>query len=420
MRDRVIDLRRVPAGELRPAPANWRTHPRSQREALREMLDRVGVVDAVVARETPDGLELVDGHLRADLAAGETLPVLVVDLTDAEAAEALATLDPIGAMAEADTAALRDLLGRLEAEPPLDHAALYGADAEPVPALPPTAPRDQLRPPGRFLGSKVRAAHAVVAALPDDHECYLEPFAGGLAVLLARRPARRELANDLNGDVVAFWSAVRDSPEELARRVAATPSARAEMEDCAARLADGGIDDPVERARCFVVASTQSHLQKGAAGELSRSWRRYLTGGDRSWHGAQEADWLALAERLREVHLECDDGVRVLADAPGTAVVYCDPPYPSADRRLFREVRLDGFEEAALAAAGRGCRVAVSGYPGDWPALEERWRSVRWTNRASGAIHGADTTPTEVLWLSYEPDLDRLAEAGITRVEEPE
>ena len=63
IRDRIVDFRRVPASSLIPNPSNWRTHPEEQRAALAGVLESVGIVDAVIARETPNGLELIDGHL---------------------------------------------------------------------------------------------------------------------------------------------------------------------------------------------------------------------------------------------------------------------------------------------------------------------------------------------------------------------
>ena len=109
MRDRVTELRRVKASDLLSNPKNWRRHPQAQQDALSTMLDRVGYVDAVIARETPDGLMLVDGHLRADLTPDAEIPVLVVDLDEEEADEVLATLDPLTAMAEVDAEALQAL-----------------------------------------------------------------------------------------------------------------------------------------------------------------------------------------------------------------------------------------------------------------------------------------------------------------------
>src|SRR5437879_2420739 len=66
IRDRIEELRRVRARDLRPNPRNWRVHPKPQVDALRSLLSEIGYADALIARELPDGsLELIDGHLRA-------------------------------------------------------------------------------------------------------------------------------------------------------------------------------------------------------------------------------------------------------------------------------------------------------------------------------------------------------------------
>ena len=115
IRDRIKDFRRVPARELRPNPRNWRTHPERQRDALRGVLAEIGYADALIARECPDGgLMLLDGHLRAETTPDQSVPVLVVDLDDAEAAKLLATLDPLAALAEVDTAKLDGLLREVQ------------------------------------------------------------------------------------------------------------------------------------------------------------------------------------------------------------------------------------------------------------------------------------------------------------------
>lgn len=110
IRDRIKELRRVRAGDLLPNPKNWRTHPDSQRSALQAVLAEVGYVDALLARETPAGLMLVDGHLRADLDPAAEVPVLIVDLTDDEADKVLLTFDPLSAMATTNNERLKELL----------------------------------------------------------------------------------------------------------------------------------------------------------------------------------------------------------------------------------------------------------------------------------------------------------------------
>lgn len=115
IRDRIKELRRVPASELLPNPKNWRTHPKSQQDALRGVLSEVGFADAAIARELPDGsLMLIDGHLRAETAADAKVPVLVLDVTEEEADKLLVTLDPLAAMADTNAEALESVLGEVE------------------------------------------------------------------------------------------------------------------------------------------------------------------------------------------------------------------------------------------------------------------------------------------------------------------
>lgn len=115
IRDRIKELRRVPASELRVNRKNWRTHPKAQRDALQGILAEVGYADALLARECEDGtLELIDGHLRAETTPEQIVPVLVLDVTEAEADKLLLSLDPLAAMATANAQALDALLREVE------------------------------------------------------------------------------------------------------------------------------------------------------------------------------------------------------------------------------------------------------------------------------------------------------------------
>jgi len=115
IRDRIKELRRVKASDLIPNPRNWRTHPEKQLNAIRGILAEVGFAGAELAREMPDGsLMLIDGHARAEIAGDSEVPVLVLDVTEAEADKILATYDPIGAMAEADTVKLDAVLREVQ------------------------------------------------------------------------------------------------------------------------------------------------------------------------------------------------------------------------------------------------------------------------------------------------------------------
>ncbi len=117
IRDRIVELVRVPARQLRAHPKNWRLHPTHQREALRGLLAEIGYADALLARRLPDGtLELIDGHLRAELTPDMEVPVLLLDLDDQEAAKLLALLDPLAGLAEPNEEVLQQLLAQVHTD----------------------------------------------------------------------------------------------------------------------------------------------------------------------------------------------------------------------------------------------------------------------------------------------------------------
>jgi DNA modification methylase len=116
IRNRVRELRLVRASQLLPNRKNWRRHPAEQAAALRGLLDEIGYADALIARDTPDGLVLIDGHLRAETTPNMMVPVVIVDLTEDEADKFLLTADPLAGMAVADVKQVDALLATVRFE----------------------------------------------------------------------------------------------------------------------------------------------------------------------------------------------------------------------------------------------------------------------------------------------------------------
>lgn len=131
VRDRIIELRRVPASELVADPRNYRRHSNAQRSALRAVLREVGVADVAIVREQDGKLILIDGHLRTDEL--DEVPVLVLDVDEREAGILLATLDPLAAMATHDAAAAEELVATLQAKDEELRALLQALHVEPAP-----------------------------------------------------------------------------------------------------------------------------------------------------------------------------------------------------------------------------------------------------------------------------------------------
>ena len=147
IRDRVVELRRVRAGDLIPNAKNWRTHPDGQRSAVRAALAEIGYADALLARADDEGhLHLIDGHLRQELTPNQEVPVLVVDLDEQEANKLLVTLDPLAGLAGTDLPKLQGLLSELDFELPELRDVALGVLDDALPA-PDAAVQDEVPEP---------------------------------------------------------------------------------------------------------------------------------------------------------------------------------------------------------------------------------------------------------------------------------
>lgn len=252
------------------------------------------------------------------------------------------------------------------------------------------------------------------------HRVYVEPFAGSGAVLFAKAPSTHEVLNDLNGNVVAFFRALRDESGELERVCRLTPYARDEYHG--ADLAAEDLGD-VERARRFFVRVTQSFNAEGVG--TTAGWSNGMH------RGASQATTVnsivdamaATAARLRATVIDnrpAEDLIRAY-DAEDVAF-YVDPPYLGSTRsaldaakRRSRNYACDmpgDVAHRALAEVLHGCAGAVllSGYHsplydelyGDW------WQSEVTVQRPTTNRRGATgSRAVEVLWSNRALDVER-------------
>ena len=117
IRNRIKEHRRVRAGDLIPNKANFRRHPKHQKDALLGLYQEVGFARSLLVFETPAGkLKLIDGHLRADIDPDMIVNCEILDVTEAEAKILLASMDPLAALAQNDKEDLEKLLREITAE----------------------------------------------------------------------------------------------------------------------------------------------------------------------------------------------------------------------------------------------------------------------------------------------------------------
>lgn len=111
-KNRIVEYGEVRAGDLLANPANARRHSETQKAAMTGVLEDIGWIAPLIVNKT-SGL-ILDGHMRADLDDEAMVPVAWVELDETEERTMLAVYDPIGQMAEIDTAGLDALLDGIE------------------------------------------------------------------------------------------------------------------------------------------------------------------------------------------------------------------------------------------------------------------------------------------------------------------
>jgi len=177
-------------------------------------------------------------------------------------------------------------------------------------------PSSRVRPVVRWPGGKTCLLKKLLPLIPE-HTCYMEPFGGGLAMLLAKPRSVVEVINDTHGDLINFYRCVRFHCEALLAEIEFVLNSRREFHDFRAQP---GLTDIQHAARWFI-------RNKIGFGGSDTSFGVSVS------HGlpSRENRMAAIRElnlRLDQVTIENLDWQRCLKiyDRP-TTFFFLDPPY---------------------------------------------------------------------------------------------
>jgi hypothetical protein len=261
-----------------------------------------------------------------------------------------------------------------------------------------------------------------------DPANYIEPFAGSLAVLLARPSTPRiETVNDLDGLLSNFWRAIRWAPESVAEHLD-WPVNEVDLRarhrwliENRTRITEALDVDPEffdARAAGWWCWGLSCWIGDGWCASLTRKLPNLDGHGGKGVVAASRGDlrgWMvALRDRMREVRVACGDWTRVLtstvtrASGSGFTGVFLDPPYAEGSMdyaaggtgtSLSANVRAWAEEHGN----DRRFRIVIAGYEGEHAALEScGWRCEAW--KTKGGYSGMDgengNASRERLWLS--------------------
>lgn len=280
----------------------------------------------------------------------------------------------------------------------------------------------RLTPPLKWYGGKHYLAQRIIDLMPR-HLHYVEPFGGGLAVLLAKDPfdprhqwgtasheqGISEVVNDVYGPLQNFWSVLKhqDTFGEFQRMIAATPFSESEFDHAEDRLFPAH-DLDVEAAVAFFIRCRQSR-----AGSF-KSFATLSRNRTRSRMNEQASAWLnavdgleAVHDRMKRVVILCGDATEVIKQQDGPKTLfYLDPPYLPSTRSSAGnyEHEMSHEQHQELLDVIRSCKgkVMSSGYPNEmYDDVLQGWN--RHDFEIDNKVAGGSTkrTMTETVWCNF-------------------
>ena len=190
-----------------------------------------------------------------------------------------------------------------------------------------------------YPGGKSYLAPWIIEHFPE-HKCYVEVFGGSGAVLVNKDESHTEVYNDIDGDLVHFFTVLRDQEEELVEWLDLTPYAREQHEEWAKEFYNGERpEDPIERAGKFFYLRYSQYASKyrtksGFASAHQRNKARKLRNATEKLHD--------FADRFKDVQIENLDYQDLFEryDSDHT-FFYADPPYLDEGDDLYRHGEFD-------------------------------------------------------------------------------
>lgn len=208
------------------------------------------------------------------------------------------------------------------------------------------------------MGGKRRLAKHLIPLFPE-HSCYVELCAGGAALFFMRpQPAKCEVLNDINGQLVNLYRVVQHHFDEFVRQFEWTLTSR-EVFARLQRTPPDTMTDIQRAARFFYL----QHTAFGAK-PTDRHFGTATTG--KAWNAADISGRLKAAQqRLGGVHIENEPWEKCFKryDRPHT-FFYADPPYwqLSGYDRAFDWAQYEMLAEAMAAAKGK-VMLSINDHP---------------------------------------------------------
>lgn len=213
----------------------------------------------------------------------------------------------------------------------------------------------------------------IILPLIPQHKQYNEPFFGGGAIFFAKPPSEVEFINDINGEMVNFYRAIKIRFDELKQEVDCTLHSEFQHKQAQCIYGNPSTHSEIMRAWAVWVLSKQSIyaiLTNGWSVSIDKSKATQV-----QW--SKETFTSLYAKRLERTSIFCRDAIAVINSTDRTTSFhYVDPPYYNADMGHYGGYTLSDFTKLLDTLSCVKGKFLLSSYPSE--VLDEYVSQNRW------------------------------------------
>jgi DNA adenine methylase len=242
------------------------------------------------------------------------------------------------------------------------------------------AEKPVMRSPLNIYGGKARMVQYIMPLIYAAHPVrYVEVCAGGAQLTFALRKHKKEVINDINGNLVAFFRVLKTNPDALTRRITTTPFSHSEFKRAREIFFSKKKHSDIDRAWAAWAGCTMgfSHDPKSWGFDHSGKAERTLHRKRETFKEMAEA----YCERLETVSIDSDDLLKIIKRYDSTETLFFfDPPYFNSDMGFYSGYTEEQFRQALKALSQIKGKFVMTSYPSD--VLKQFTEKNGWRKRS--------------------------------------
>jgi DNA adenine methylase len=258
------------------------------------------------------------------------------------------------------------------------------------------------KPPLSYYGGKQKMLKHLLPLVPP-HEIYVEPFAGGAALFFAKRPAKVEVLNDINDNLITFYRVMKSDFDNLNGLIQGTLHSESDYRKAADIYRNPSEHSDLWRAwAVWVQCSMSFSIQPLNGFAFNLNIKKISIGG-------AKRRFANYRERLGNAFVFTRNATELpeIYNTPETFTYY-DPPYVNSDCGHYKGYTAKDYGDLMIHATNRKGKFLISSYPNEiLSCMVElfgwNYKEIRQTLAVDGRRKESKTKVEALAWNYDEP-----------------